>query len=57
MEITSKSAVVGEYDIFTDGSFDSELEPAAFLLDHEVKTISSAAVIIAGTGENWKLNP
>ena len=57
LEITSKSVVVGEYDIFTDGSFDSEQEPVAFLLDHEVKTISNAAVIIAGTGENWKTEP
>ena len=29
--------VMGEYDIFTDGSFDKELEPVAFLLDHEIK--------------------
>ena len=40
------------YDIFTDGSFDKELESVAFLLDHEVKTISGAAVVLAGTGQN-----
>ena len=43
----TKEEVLKEYDIFTDGSFDKELEPVAFLLDHEVKTISGAAVVLA----------
>ena len=45
---------IGEYDIFTDGPFDKELEPVAFLLDHEVKTISGAAVVIVGTEGDWE---
>ncbi len=45
---------IGEYDIFTDGSFDKELQPVAFLLDHEVKTISEAAIVIAGTEGDWE---
>ena len=49
----SKGEVMGEYDIFTNGLFDKELEPVAFLLDHEVKTISGAALVLAGTGQNW----
>ena len=52
-----KEEVLKEYDIFTDGSFDKELEPVAFLLDHEVKTISGAAVVLAGTGHNWMNEP
>ena len=52
-----KEEVLKEYDIFTDGSFDKELEPVAFLLDHEVKTISGAAVVLAGTGQNWMNEP
>ena len=56
-EMTSKGAGIGEYDIFTDGTFDKELEPVAFLLDHENKTISGAAVVIAGTGTGWESNP
>ena len=46
-----------EYDIFTDDSFDKELEPVAFLLDHEVKTISGATVVLAETGQNWMNEP
>ena len=46
-----------EYDIFTDDSFDKELEPVAFLLDHKVKTISGAAVVLAGTRQNWMNEP
>ena len=52
-----KEEVQKEYDLFTDGSFDKELEPVAFLLDHEVKTISGAAVVLAGTGQNWMNEP
>ena len=52
-----KEEVLKEYDIFTDGSFDKELELVAFLLDHEVKTISGAAVVLAGTGQNWMNEP
>ena len=52
-----KEEVLKEYDIFTDGSFDKELEPVAFPLDHEVKTISGAAVVLAGTGQNWMNEP
>ena len=52
-----KEEVLIEYDIFTDGSFDKELEPVAFLLDHEVKTISGAAVVLAGIGQNWMNEP
>ena len=52
-----KEEVLKEYDIFTDGSFDNELEPVAFLLDRKVKTISGAAVVLAGTGQNWMNEP
>ena len=55
--MTLKGAEIGEYDIFTDGTFDKELEPVAFLLDHENKTISGAAVITAGTGAGWESKP
>ena len=55
--MTAKGAGIEEYDIFTDGTFDKELEPVAFLLDHENKTISGAAVVIAGTGTNWESEP
>ena len=51
-DMLSKGEGMEEYDVFTDGSFDKELEPVAFLLDHEVKTISGAAVVLAGTGQN-----
>ena len=51
-----KEEALKEYDIFTDGSFDNELEPVAFLLDHEVKTISDAAVVLAGTGKTGRTN-
>ena len=56
-EFISRGEGIGEYDIFTDGSFDKELEPVAFLLDHEVKTISGAAVVIAGTEGDWENGP
>ena len=47
----------GRIRCFTDGSFDKELEPVAFLLDHEVKNISGAPVVLAGTGQNWMNEP
>ena len=43
--MTAKGAGIQEYDIFTDGTFDKELEPVAFLLDHENKRISGVAVV------------